>query len=355
MTTDVDRVVKDFQDGKANGDYSHAIFEMHQLQQKDGFSWNKDAAKINQNLHKLGFNDFNIVGTDSTGHLLTTSQDGKQMQVRDPIHAEVESKKDNTSTTEKWGNKNDRQFTLNADGSSHFEAQKGDRYWDVVKAALKQQTGKDPSNTDIMNTLDKMAKAQGKPLKSFNIIHPGDKIDIPMPTPGGDGTYKVQAPGTEHSDNDRDNVLNPPGSKAGDVNQERSSETSSMDRETGRTTRHTSGELNDNILPEWAGGHGTKFDTTESNDRNGNLISRDMKYPDGNGSMFVTDKDGNTHNLDNVSEVQTKFNNYSGNYESTVTTKDGQKYTVQNDKNGNVTTVSDNAPTYTFPVPAVAD
>jgi hypothetical protein len=354
--SDINHIVTDFQEGKVNQDYSHAIVDLAKLQKQDGEHWSADRDQINDKLKALGFKDFSIVGTDNTGHLITRGSDGKQ-QTLDTKGSNAEAKADDKTHTEKWGT-HGREFKVNPDGSAQYQAKKGDRYWDVVKDALTQQNhGKPPSNTEIMNSIVATAKAEGKPMSAYNSLKPGQEVKIPKPSAGGEGHDKPkkpekkqekqpdQKPEKEAEMKDPLSVLNPPGGNSGDTNQSKLQESTTKDPKTGVETKHATGELNDHIIPSWLGGKGTKFDTSETHDRDGNLLSRDIKYPDGK-DVLIADEQGNLRQMPNVSEIQTKFNSHTGNYETNITTKDGQHYTVESDKSGKTVKVGANVPQY---------
>lgn len=344
---EVDAVVNDFKQAQGTHDYSHAVFDLGQLQRKDGMGWQKDATDINNALKQMGIHDFQVVGTDDKGRLLTTSADGKKFEARDPIHLNVQESTANDAKTEHWGS---RDFKVNADGSAHYEAKQGDRYWSVVKDALSARNGHEPTNTEVANTLRDLAKSQGRQVKDLNTLHPGDSIDIPMPKPGGDGTYPVQAPGTI-ADKNATNPLNPLGTN-GRFNADATTTTTEMDRETGMSTKTSKGELDDSVLNGLTfglAGHGTKFENTDVTNRNGQLINRDTKY-DAATSMMFTDEHGALRQFDNVGEVQSRFNNNSGQYETTITSKDGRSvYQVTSDKNGKTLTMSPKPDEYVPP------
>ncbi|HEY9716856.1 MAG TPA: hypothetical protein V6C69_05285 [Trichormus sp.] len=347
---EVATIVNDFKQAQTTHDFSHVVFEVGQLQRQDGMGWQKDAADINRGIAHLGFHDFQIVGTDDKGRLLTTSTDGKQFQARDPIHLDVQDHSANQAKTEQWGK---RQFSVNADGSSHYQVQKGDTYWSVVKDALQaRDPSHPPANTEIADTLRQLAQQQGRPLSQLNKLHPGDSIDIPMPKPAGDGTYKVQAPGTV-SDADRSNPLNPPGTD-GRFNKDATTTTSTMDHETRMTTTTSKGELDDSVvngLTFGLAGHGTQFENTDVKDGNGYLINRDTKYGQPTDLLF-TDENGATRQFNGVGEVSTRFNNYSGQYETTITGAGGKTYRVTSDKSGKTIGMTPKPDEYAPPAPA---
>ncbi|HEY9713287.1 MAG TPA: hypothetical protein V6C72_07445, partial [Chroococcales cyanobacterium] len=293
----------------SQSDYSHVVAEIGALQRKDGPSlWARDSQQINNsvNMKQLGFNEnFNIVGVDNKGQLITRSEDGHSLQTRDPIHLQVSSTNNDGAVCKKWGN---REFSVNPDGSADYTVKKGDNYYGVVKDALSASLGHAPTATEIMNSLNQMKEGYG--LKDMNKIHPGDTIHIPMPKPDGDGTFQQVAPTLKPTDSNNTGALAEP-----HIGQTDS--TSQATDQAGNVTKSTSGELNDNLMPHFLGGHGTKFNTSETTDSHGHLVGRTTTYGNDGTSLYIDDGQGGTREIDNVTKVQTTYNRFNGTYEST--------------------------------------
>ncbi|MGH9551814.1 MAG: hypothetical protein ACRD3W_20685, partial [Terriglobales bacterium] len=203
-------------------------------------------------------------------------------------------------------------------------------------------------NTEIANTLVDLAKSQGRNVKDLNNLKPGEEINIPMPTPKGDGTYQRQ-PTAPTDTSDKTNPLNLPGADTSTQNPDRTTTVTQRDPEGGFLTSKSTGELNDNALPTWLGGHGTKFDSSELKDQNGHLLNRTINYQGDGRQMTVTDENGTQRVIDGVSSVQTKFNDYSGRYETHITTKGGQSYDVLSKNDGQTMALNPKPPEFEIP------
>jgi hypothetical protein len=103
---------------------------------------------------------------------------------------------------------------------------------------------------------------------------------------------------------------------------------------------------------------GSQYDVTEVRAPNGMLVSRDTKYPlgfrgeydhGGRPGILILDESDRLRNLGNVSDINTRWNDEKGVYETKVTANYGHVYDITNDKDGNVTAVSGDVPRFRSP------
>lgn len=68
-------------------------------------------------------------------------------------------------------------------GDHEYTIKPGDSFWKIAKENLRAQSGKEPSNADVVKAMNELAKANGKKLT--DVIHPGEKLKVPGPDKGG--------------------------------------------------------------------------------------------------------------------------------------------------------------------------
>jgi Ca2+-binding EF-hand superfamily protein/LysM repeat protein len=67
-------------------------------------------------------------------------------------------------------------------GDHEYTIKPGDSFWKISKENLKAQTGKEPSNAEVVKAMNELAKANG--MKLTDVIHPGQKLKVPGPDKG---------------------------------------------------------------------------------------------------------------------------------------------------------------------------
>ncbi|PZM82737.1 MAG: hypothetical protein DKT66_12155 [Candidatus Melainabacteria bacterium] len=78
-------------------------------------------------------------------------------------------------------------------GDHDYVIKPGDSFWKIAKDNLKAQSGKDPSNAEVVKAMNELAKANG--MKITDTIHPGQKLKVP----GADKGESVPASGEKRS------------------------------------------------------------------------------------------------------------------------------------------------------------
>lgn len=67
-------------------------------------------------------------------------------------------------------------------GDHEYTIKPGDSFWKIAKDNLKAQSGKEPSNAEVVKAMNELAKANG--MKLTDVIHPGQKLKVPGPDKG---------------------------------------------------------------------------------------------------------------------------------------------------------------------------
>lgn len=107
---------------------------------------------------------------------------------------------------EQWGS---REFNVKGDGSAEYAVKSGDTVWDISTDVLRRQLGREPSGSEIVDQVQRIASASG--LTDANLIYPGDKLTIPAAgdTSAGRQTSPIEPvyPGPEEIQGNSDGVL----------------------------------------------------------------------------------------------------------------------------------------------------
>lgn len=137
--------------------------------------------KLNASLND-GNNDvlkgFFIEGADSDQKQLIISTKLANGRV---VRHEINEKGERTNDI--WGDpRNDREFTINEDGSASHTIRPGETVWSVTKDMLREKTGKEPTNAEVakaVKDIEKHNQDKGGEIKDANLTKPGQKLLIP--------------------------------------------------------------------------------------------------------------------------------------------------------------------------------
>ena len=334
----VDNIVQNFNKLDQTSDFSGVASQLIDLQKQSRNSWKQNIDEINRqvDMKALGFpEDFRIIGVNEKGRLLTTSEDGRRLQERDLSHMAVKSERPNHMEVERRGN---RDFFKNSDNSGSYVTKQGDTLWSIAKETLKAENGKTPTNSEIANAVKAIARENN--ISDPNKIGVGQEIRIGVSAPRPEYP-KALAPELKPSDSavapklsDRTtNPITPPGLGPETETREwgiRNRQVVSRDRSEGHTTTRYEGAVNDGVL----GMFDTKFQSERTVGQNGQLIKESVQYANkGTDLTFDNGKNG-TVRVDNVTQIETRFNSESGKYESMVTDLDGSKYRITTGQSG---------------------
>lgn len=335
----VDNVVQKFDKLDQSSDFSGVASALIDLQKHSRETWKQNIDEINKrvDMRALGFpEDFQILGVNDKGKLLTTSQDGKRLQERDITHMQVQSEKPNYMTVEKRGN---RDFFANSDNSGSYVTKKGDTLWSIAKDTLKAQTGEMPSVKDIENAVRSIARENG--INDPSKIGVGQEIRVPA-APHRAEFPKAQAPELEASNSALqpkrgDKTLHPltvPGLGAETGKDEQGvakREIVSRERSEGHTTTVYKGALSD----AWSDSNKTQFDAERTVGQNGQIVKESVTYSKGQSFNFDDGKGGRVR-LDDITRIDTKFNSEQAKYETQLFDKYGSAYRITTDQAGKV-------------------
>src|SRR5690242_12311584 len=130
MTNSAERaeaIVQRLNEGPRAG-YTQAFNEIREAQRDNPNFWRQYGQQVNDavNFQELGFNtDFQIVGLNSRGQLLTSDNGGTVQQRRSADRLAVVGQNTAPAEGELWGN-NGRRFQTDAEGRSTFTIRPGD-------------------------------------------------------------------------------------------------------------------------------------------------------------------------------------------------------------------------------------
>ncbi len=77
-------------------------------------------------------------------------------------------------------------------GDHEYTIKPGDSFWKIAKDNLKAQSGKEPSNAEVVKAMNDLAKANG--MKLTDVIHPGQKLKVPGPDKGEPTAHSEKPP-----------------------------------------------------------------------------------------------------------------------------------------------------------------
>lgn len=308
-------------------------------QQQAGAYWQQMVKNINAgaDLRKLGFStDVDLIGVKDNS-LVIKDRDGR-IEYHDPVrlsHQKTDSV--NSSSFEKGNN---RFFQRFADGHLEYTVQQpkpgakgNDRefYQNIARDALKLQTGKDPSETDIYNFIGQMKKVN--PDVNFNVIKPGEKLQIPMHAQ--EGALPVERPTFNQPGQPPRPFQGLSGNIDGqlDAHFKAGKKTTEIEGSYGNKLVKTEGQVNDGTF--WD----TKAVKMDTLDKNGGLVERNIKY-ETDKKITLTDPAGKKTEIANAREMSLKWDFTTSTYAGVITTADGQQQKFTADKDGKVTRVA---------------
>jgi len=76
-------------------------------------------------------------------------------------------------------------FPEKVDGAEPYIVKPGDSLWKIAKDVLTQKTGAKPSATEVLSTVNAMAKILGESNPNAILLRPGDKVFVPLPKQSG--------------------------------------------------------------------------------------------------------------------------------------------------------------------------
>ncbi len=331
MSGEVEQVSSKFNELRAGDDFSGVAEQLRDLQRGDNANWKSNVADINRkvDMKALGFEeDFSILGVNQQGKVMTKSEDGQTVQMRDRTHLEVQAEKPNTVSTEKWGK---REFDASGDGSATYKIKRGDNLWSIAKDTLSEQLGRAAKDSEIATHVKDIARENE--IKDPNKIYAGKELKIPISRPIGElpTREKPALSPTEESVQAEDevearNALAAPGlgpDRAG-VSDSAVGERNlvSRDRSEGITTAKYEGSLSDGLL----GFNDTKFQSERITAENGALLSSRVEYDGSGANLNFADENGSSIKINQVKSIATTFNSEAGSYETTITRGNGEKY-----------------------------
>ncbi len=329
MSGEVEQVSTNFNELRAGDDFSGVAEQLRDLQRGDNANWKSNVAEINRNvdMKALGFEeDFSILGVNQQGKVITQSEDGQKVQLRDRTHLEVQAEKPNTVSAEQWGK---REFDASADGSATYKIKRGDTLWSIAKDTLSEQLGRAPKDSEISTHVKDIARENE--IENPDKIYAGKELKIPISRPIGELPPREKPslnPNDETPQSPREarNALAAPGlgSDRPGESDDSVSERNLVGRERseGITTSRYEGELNDGLL----GFNNTKFQSERTTAQNGALLSSRVEYDGSGANLNFADENGSSIEISQVKSIATTFNSEAGAYETTITRADGSTY-----------------------------
>ncbi len=329
MSREVEQVSSNFNELRAGDDFSGVAEQLRDLQRSDNTNWKSNAAEINRNvdMKALGFEeDFSILGVNQQGKVLTQSEDGQMVQLRDRTHLEVQEEKPNTVSTEQWGK---REFDASPDGSATYTIKRGDTLWSIANDTLSEQLGRAPKNAEIATHVKDIARENE--IENPDMIYAGKELKIPISRPIGELPQR-ETPSLNPNDEsvqpetEARNALSAPGlgpDRPG-VSDDSVGERNlvSRERSEGITTSKYEGSLNDGML----GFNNTTFQSERTTAQNGALLSSKVEYDGSGANLTFADENGGSMSINQVKSIASVFNSEVGVYETTITQANGATY-----------------------------
>lgn len=320
--------------------------EILQAQQEAGAYWQKMAQNINAkaDLTKLGLKPGDeLLGVKESGLLIREKATGKLVSL-DPVRLTPQQASDASAASCIYGNK--REFNLYPDGRLEYTVKKNpqgatgnDRefYSNIARDALKAQTGKDASETDVYNFIGQMKRVN--PNVNFDRIYPGDVLRIPMHAQAGD--LGVIRPSVAGLDKQKPPTAfeglsaNKDGQTDASIKNAKTTETVGVN---GTTIKKTEGQLDDGFMTFGR----TGVVRTDTTDRDGNLVERKLEY-DGGKDIDIKGADGQKVKIANVRNIDLKWDYIEGMYKGTLRTGNGTFHEFTVDRQGKVANAKSHA------------
>jgi len=353
---EVDNIVNDLQGMRSNQDFSRVAGQIREMQQNDPAHLQRNLDQINRSvdMRALGFpSDFRIAGVNEQGRLVTVSEDGRTVEQRDARNMRVESSAPAAPATERMGT---REITNNpVDGSRSYTVRQNDTLWSVARDSLQQQNGQRPTNAQILEHVNTIARENN--LADPNRVPIGTELripnaqeaqrrpgDAPQPPaqqrpdrPAGPYTPNLSPDNSELAPrNGASNPLAVPG-LAGDRSRDPAVATReaglSQRLENGNTVTNFTGKLNDGWVRD------TRYTAQQTTDASGRLVRSVVNYETNfasNGADLTIRTPTGDQPIREVRQVETNFNARTGRYDTTISTNNGTTYRAVTGRDGRV-------------------
>ncbi len=263
--------------------------------------------------------------------------------------------------------KNGRNFQIQNDGSVTYKLTSKDQIGlnHVVKDYMTARDGRTPTPDQIRKMVDQIGKDPANGIKDVNNIRAGQTLRFPgpeqaprvpdmrmpmhppmdwrhpmppdrplVPPPGYERGQWLQRPPEKAPQNP---LVSPPGTeerpdgKNPDTVQWRK-QTDSIDNRDGTRTTTYRGSLDDGSSFMFGTGR-TRFSATDRKDSDGRLVERRVQYENDSVKMQVTDDKGQTQDVW-ARNVIVKYNQRTGDYDTTVTDSSGRSYQMRTGPDG---------------------
>lgn len=309
-------------------------------QQYAGDYWHQMAYSISKqaDLTKLGLSTGDeLIGVKNNSLLVKGEKDGR-IHFFDPVRITGKPLEE-AVPPEAVVSGNNRTFNLYADGRLEYRVQDQDpgargndreHYSNIARDALKALTGKDVTELEVYNFLGQMQRANLH--VNFNVIEPGQVLQIPIHA----HSEELHADGKSLPESEKKNPPKPfeglsaSGETDATIANARKAEYGGPN---GTKITRTEGAL----LEGSFFGHGARTPVirTDIADQQGNLVGRNLQYNNGK-TVDLVRADGQKVTVENVKEVDLKWDYVAGMYNGTLRTRDGQTHCFSVDRYGKV-------------------
>ena len=381
MTTSAERadnIVQRLNEGQRNG-YTQAFSEIRDAQRDNPNFWRQYGQQINDavDFRQLGFNtDFQIMGLNNRGQLITSDNDGASQQMRSARRLDVVGQGQTRGEGELWGN-NGRRFQQNENGQYTFTIRNGDYVDRVARDIVAHNTGRTPSEADVVRAREAIQRENN--IQNIHNVPNGTTLripeslvnrngapgqpgarpgDVPPPPPPPPVPRDVpQQPGTTAPGADRTplaqrglrpeqsrpaaeggvyTAFSPPG-VATDAGLTRHWDTYSEGDRTNVQTRPGANNRDVTSYDTMVGVYGNRRNVSvaeEVNRTTGVMERRTVNYPQADVSFYVADGRGGSNYLENVRSATTVRDQATGQYTTTYVLRDGRTYDAVNYADG---------------------
>jgi len=354
-----DAIVQRFQEARQSRDFSAAVAEIGAAQRENPNFWRQQGQRVNDavNFRDLGFNsDFEIVGLNNRGQLVTTDNGGTTQQRRSANRLNVVGQDAAPASGDIWGN-NGRRFQTDSEGRQTFTVRRGDYLDRVARDVLAHNTGRTPSEQDVVRarqaiaTENRLANPNNIPLGTTlripeNLINrngtpgqPGAEVPPAPPPPPGEAprpgdprptaprpeaTRGIRAEDARHpAENGVYNPLSPPG-----IGAERPWFAAWSTYREGEATGRTDERIAGRTVSRYQRDIGSGLTATvreEVNPTSNILDRRTVDYNGAGAEFYVRNASGGHELLRNVRQVDVYRDSTSGQYTTTYTMADGRR------------------------------